>query len=164
MTKIQYIVMFLRKSDKGYIVVNQLKLKQIEEKVYLKNREYIVKIDTPNFYVGLNCYYLLDYDNGQQLHFEEEKKNQLTPDEIDMLLRKHLVRDLAIGIKSDKNHFTLFHLIALALLGFLVASLIFTSYYNNKMQKLIEQYQNSTLPPITTIFSLLKIYWRSKLW
>jgi len=161
MTKIQYVITFLRKSDIGYCVLKQLKLKQIKESVNFNDKEFLIDIKSPNFHSGNLCYYFFDYDSGSQIKFNETK-TELNPDEVDLLLRKHLIKDLAIGIKSDKNQYTLFHIIAIGLLGFLVASVIFIAYFNNKIQKILEEYQNITVPPAASIFSLLKIYWRCR--
>ena len=98
--KKKYIAIFMLKESSSYTIQKRKKFNPIDkQEISFRNKTYLYNKAIPTFSYGLKQYFLFDINIATgHLIFIENKKCKITPDDIDDICLKHIVRDLTSNL------------------------------------------------------------------
>lgn len=133
----KYEFVFLRKEYATLNLVGLIKTNSLNNIIRFKNKSFNITVDKPTFSRLKTKVFVLDFDNGSQLKFEEIQV-KLNPKELDLFVAGKLVEDLTRGALSDTKD-KIINMIIGGIIGALLSAVIMFLYMNSKIDEI---YQN----------------------
>lgn len=138
-------------------------LKKPNAIIKIDNKTYTVNFKLPTYIVKNNYYYFMDIDKGDQI-LSNIQAPIMNPDELDLLIGNHTIRDIVSGV-SENTKDKFLYILAGALFGGLIGWLVCQNIMQSKIDALDSDNTNTitTLPTIgLNIWNILKMW--LKLW
>jgi len=101
MLKKKYIVRFLIKEKEIYTVIKSKRIQPTTKEISFRDKSYIIDTTNPTYSKVLKLFFFIDIDKSDdcQLSFIKKKGNsKITPDDIDMIVGKHIIKQLTSNL------------------------------------------------------------------
>ncbi|MGQ4876462.1 MAG: hypothetical protein ACP6IY_20555 [Promethearchaeia archaeon] len=153
--KNEYWLIFLRKEFDTLNVIKSIKLKKPNKTYKLGKKQYLIDIEHPTYCKLNKKYYFIDIEKGSHLHFMKTSQ-PMSPEELDIVVGNKIITELTRGVMDNKKE-KIFWLIAGAVLGGLLATSILLAYFNGKIEDLMKEQAQNSIPVIPTIHSIIQL-------
>jgi hypothetical protein len=138
--KIKYKIVFVRKEYNTINIIKVVKLANISNVYKFNNKTFTLNLSTPLFAEKLVKTYIIDFDSGSQLLFDEIKP-QLNPEQLDMIISNRIIREITSGLMSDKTDKIIAFVFGL-IIGGLVVAVLLMGYFQSKIEELLANSSN----------------------
>lgn len=101
MLKKKYIVRFLVKENDIYTVIKSKRIKPTDKEISFRDKGYIINITNPTYSKVLKLFFFIDINKSDdcQLSFVKKKNtSKISPDDIDMVIGKHIIKQLTSNL------------------------------------------------------------------
>ena len=101
--KKKYIAVFMLKEQESYTIQKRKKFNPLDkQKIRFRNKTYLYNIAIPTYSKGLKQYFLFDINSTTgHLLFIKNKESLITPEIIDDICSKHIIRDLTSNLTNQ---------------------------------------------------------------
>jgi len=120
MLKKKYIVRFLIKEKDIYTVIKSKKIKPTDKEISFRDKTYIIDITNPTYSKILKLFFFIDINKSDdcQLSFVKKKNaSKITPDDIDMIIGKHIIKQLTSNLTDTAFKTNLMYVLFGLILG-----------------------------------------------
>ena len=153
--KPQYFIVFVRSINNSIIVISIMKYKRTSEQIVkFNNKSYEFNVNKPT-YINLNKYlYFIDVDSGAK--YFVENTIDLNPSELDTIIGQKIIQEIAKGV-IDNNKEKVIWIILGAVIGGLALALIMSLYYQDKIDKIYaDMNDTSNIITINIVSTILR--------
>jgi len=131
MLKKKYIVRFLIKEKDIYTVIKSKRIQPTDKEISFRDKTYIIDITNPTYSKILKLFFFIDINKSDdcQLSFVKKKiTSKISPDDIDMVIGKHIIKQLTSNLTDTafKTNlmYVIFGLIMGGLIGFIAGGYV----------------------------------------
>ena len=114
MLKKKYIIKFLIKEKEIYTVIKSKRIQPTTKEVKFRDKTYIIDITNPTYSKVLKLFFFIDIEMSEncQLSFvKNEKDSKITPEIIDLIVGKSIIKQLTSNLTDSAFRTNLMYVI-----------------------------------------------------
>lgn len=104
--KKKYIVMFVKRELNSYEILSVKRISAISKQVIFNKKPYPINTSNQTCSKGLKLFFLIDITKKCQLYFDTTNIQSMDIDVIDMIMEKHILKDLTTNM-TDHSYLTM---------------------------------------------------------
>ena len=114
MLKKKYIIKFLIKEKEIYTVIKSKRIQPTTKEVKFRDKTYIIDITNPTYSKVLKLFFFIDIEmteNCQLSFVKNEKESKITPEIIDLIIGKSIIKQLTSNLTDSAFRTNLMYVI-----------------------------------------------------
>lgn len=117
--KKRYYCIFCIKEQNVYVRLKKKRFDPLKGNITYKNRSFVIDVNKPSYSYKMKVYYFIDLFDDTQISFDTTGET-MNSEVIDMVLHKHVIRDLATRLTANAMIFNIF----VAVIGLIIGGLV----------------------------------------